>query len=894
VESAPAPSRVVAALASAVAGSAARAWPAVGAASVAALLFAGAMVLDAKTGGPPAPPGSGKTQPPAPSSARLDAFGDPLPDDAVVRLGTIRFNHGDGLSALLYAPDGKSIVSVGNGVTRVWNAETGAEVRQFSITLATWQDRVALSPDGTALILAPDERQAGGDSLVTYELVTGKELRKVRLRADRSPKLTYCPNALSPDGRLAVAPATGALHVFAAESGKELSTLSCPGEEVQAIALAGPDRIVTANKKGVIEVWEARTGKRERSFAHDGPAAVMVASPDGKLLATIGHPTHGIDKFLDRDVVQVWDLTEGKLLQRLAARPQSWYMRLAFAADSRTLITSSADRDTGTITVWDARSGERRRELAGQGSALAVSPNGKRLVVGNLPGPFDVWDSASGRRILPDEPRYSRAPAVHLSPDGDRLTTIGYTAISVWDGTTGRRTRSFEVPLLNAAGPWRALSHDGRRALTLSDDGKRSTLHVWGVASGHEEHRLPLPVEGHAVTITFAPDGSRFAVRVPGKDGATIRVHDVQSGKAVSSIRDAKAGGPGHLFMPADGRTVVVAGRRVVGYSLADGSEQFAYRIDPASNSPPGQLARVAGIVLDEPLAWREFALSPDGTLGCCVLPGVFGGPRVADRLLLFDGRTGKVLRRWSDSGKPGRGLEELRFSPDGRLIATSDGHDVHVWEAATGKRVRTFGGHRNEIEALAFSANGRRLASACWDSTVLVWDLSAPPKGEPADWWGDLRADDAATAYAAVWRLADAPDDSTLPLLRKHLRPAPADFAEKVRKAVADLDSNAFAVRERAFQSLADRGHEATPALRAALDQKPSAEARQRIEQLLEKVVGPPSSGELLRTSRALAVLERKGTPEAKRLLQELADGAPGAWLSEEAKSALRRLDRK
>src|SRR5262249_40919696 len=158
---------------------------------------------------------------------------------------------------------------------------------------------------------------------------------------------------------------------------------------------------------------------------------------------------------------------------------------------------------------------------------------------------------------------------------------------------------------------------------------------------------------------------------------------------------------------PADGRTVVVADRRVVGYSLADGSEQFAYRIDPAPKSSPDQIAMV-GVSQGEPLApWRDFTLSPDGTLGGCVLSGGFGGPRVADRLLLFDGRTGRVLRRWSDSGKPGRDYEKLRFSPDGRLIASSDGHDVHVWESATGKCVRTFSGHRNEIEALAFSANG-------------------------------------------------------------------------------------------------------------------------------------------------------------------------------------------
>jgi len=96
--------------------------------------------------------------------------------------------------------------------------------------------------------------------------------------------------------------------------------------------------------------------------------------------------------------------------------------------------------------------------------------------------------------------------------------------------------------------------------------------------------------------------------------------------------------------------------------------------------------------------------------------------------------------------------------------------------------------------------------------------------------------------------------------------------------------------VRDRAFKELSDQGHHVGPALRAALDTKPPAEARNRIEQLLARIVGPPSAGEPLRILRALAVLEAKSTPAAKDLLRELADGAPEAWLTQEAKAALRR----
>jgi hypothetical protein len=112
------------------------------------------------------------------------------------------------------------------------------------------------------------------------------------------------------------------------------------------------------------------------------------------------------------------------------------------------------------------------------------------------------------------------------------------------------------------------------------------------------------------------------------------------------------------------------------------------------------------------------------------------------------------------------------------------------------------------------------------------------------------------------------------------------------MRTAIADLDSNQFRVRDRAFKELSDLGHAALPAMQAALAKKPSAEMANRLGQLLAKVTGPPSAGESLRSWRALAALEAKGTPQAIELLRELAAGAADAWLTVEAKKTLRRFD--
>jgi hypothetical protein len=78
---------------------------------------------------------------------------------------------------------------------------------------------------------------------------------------------------------------------------------------------------------------------------------------------------------------------------------------------------------------------------------------------------------------------------------------------------------------------------------------------------------------------------------------------------------------------------------------------------------------------------------------------------------------------------------------------------------------------------------------------------------------------------------------------------------------------------------------------LRQELEKKGSPETRRRIEQLLANLTNKPLSGEPLRTVRALAVLEHAGAPEARRLLRELAAGESGAWLTQEANASLERL---
>jgi hypothetical protein len=245
--------------------------------------------------------------------------------------------------------------------------------------------------------------------------------------------------------------------------------------------------------------------------------------------------------------------------------------------------------------------------------------------------------------------------------------------------------------------------------------------------------------------------------------------------------------------------------------------------------------------------------------------------------------------------------IGQLVFSRDGRTLVSGHGylsaqgeHTVRLWEVATGQERSCFFGHRGGIWSLAISRDGRNVASGSYDTTILVWDATSGARSDAAlsadqlqTLWRDLRDADASRAYRALWRMALAPKHA-LPFLAEHLRPiAPLDEArqKRVDQLLVALDSDQFAVRQEAEATLEKMGAAVEPALHKALESKPSLEVRQRIE----KVMGNLAS-ERLRIQRALEAIEHINTPDARPLLDSLANGEPRAWLTEAAAAIRRR----
>jgi hypothetical protein len=131
--------------------------------------------------------------------------------------------------------------------------------------------------------------------------------------------------------------------------------------------------------------------------------------------------------------------------------------------------------------------------------------------------------------------------------------------------------------------------------------------------------------------------------------------------------------------------------------------------------------------------------------------------------------------------------------------------------------------------------------------------------------------------------------------MLRSHLHAVEAVRAARISELIRDLNADDFDRREAASKKLAELGTQAEAPLRKALEETTSEEMRSRIKDLLKPLdVWIVTDPDTLRALRAIWVLERIGTPEARAILEDLAKGAPEVRQTQEAKAALDFRDKR
>jgi WD40 repeat protein len=750
---------------------------------------------------------------------------------------------------------------------------------------------VAFSPDGKTLLSSSGDfiHQHGGETKL-WDVATRRERRTF----DHSS--ANCV-AFSPDGREVASANFGYVSLWDVATGKGRSWSAHPGTWpgggriprgwwIYAIAYSPDGRtLVTASDDQTARLWDTRTGKRIHEFAGPGEVYAVAFSSDGKRLAISSS-----DKFDEKLVgsnqkgtIRLFDPATGKLVREVATHTQTARC-FAFLPGDRQLAVGS--HDSG-IEAWDVATGKKVRQLHPHpnfAACLAISPDCQRLAAAGWGSHAAVLcDVRTGRSLGPAGGAGASIYDMLVTPDG-RLLTAGDpdAPIRVWDAASGKEGRPWKMksPYVYSM----ALSPDGKIVATGMDGG---TIQLRDAATGRELRQLKCPDRGYVWGIAFSPDSRALATG--GNDGK-VRLLDVASGKVMRELTADPRGVSAVAFSP-DGTTLAasIGGKQgdVGLWDVATG--KLRHRL-------VGQMETISAL-----------SFSPDGRLLATVTET--HSQNLERALRLWDTRTGKELVHLTlgqADGIHSPGGRSVAFSPDGKTLATAGSDQTaSLWETATGALRRRFRGHTGTIGKLAFSANGRTLASASSDTTVLLWDVAGltpaeqrelprAKAGPPLQRWEDLAVADAGRADRAIRLLAAAPAQ-TLPILREKLRPVAKPDAKRLERLVADLESDQFTVRDRATKELDQLGELAEPALLKRLESTPDLEARRRIDRLLARCAQTAvPAPERLRVLRAVEVLERIGSAEARRILESLAAGAEGARLTREAAASARRLARR
>lgn len=524
-------------------------------------------------------------------------------------------------------------------------------------------------------------------------------------------------------------------------------------------------RIAAAGEPGRIQVLDASTGRELVFWPSLTTTRDVAFSPDGTQLAAVG------------------DDGQLMLFPARGGAPQAWPLakvpvwQVAFVGNGPLLATCDQE---GAIRLFDRPQGQVTATLAAEPGViqcLAVAPDGQWLVSGRRDGNLDVWDVATGQvvhRVSTDSTSKIRCLAV--SADGAMLAT----------GDTGDLVR---VARLDR--PWShrwllsgqhfdrlqdvAFSADGRRVAGCDKSG---AVRVWRIPDeATDGDGQPLPPEhawqahdGRGYAIAYDPNGNRLAT---GGQEAHVAVWEPQDREDVLTLGPSgrKSDDARSLVFAPDSRQLAVAAengvqwwdlptRKLVarlsrdnlpsdhvavsrdGQCLAVGREKQA-RIEVWRRSSDGW--QFAWEAEDQPC--DHLAFSPLSQTLAVV-------DWLRDEVAVYEAATGRVEHRLE-----AKQCWAAEFSPDGQQLAFTELDDIVLWDRTQQQR-RRLQKHRSTVTDLAYSPDGRRLASCGHDRRIAVWDAR---NGTPLQTMMGHRCNVTQVAFVGNDRLVSLGDDGTV-----------------------------------------------------------------------------------------------------------------------------------
>ncbi|WP_020474955.1 WD40 repeat domain-containing protein [Zavarzinella formosa] len=698
-----------------------------------------------------------------PPKSRLDYLGDPLPDGAVLRLGTERFRHPGPIGSLLFSRDGKILISTGDdGKPVAWEVQTGKRIPNDKVPPHLLLNPDVESPDDKHFVAFKNDRE----ELQLHDKATGK------LRFSWKNEDVWLSAAFSRDGKTLLA--------------------------------LGRDNQVTA--------WNVADGKRIRKqgfglvpwarFADRNPTPIL--SPDGSVVA--GVLKEDWPERFGPVRVRFFDPVTGRENHKPVTLPK-WWRTWNLSADGKRLTVYYED---SAIDMWDIATGERTvlatKQFYGGGlhlpgkkqAVIAISPNvlladfetekilwetevappvmsgstmklncvgqlarsrdGKTIAAGTDNGHIELLNLADGSRVGGSRlhPGFFRGP-FHPTPDGKTmLVTLGDKPVH-WDLASGKTIRELDAHVDEELA---SLSLDGKQYAHYRPGGKDvRKLCLMDLATGKDLWER----EDNYRSLRFSPDGATLAVfdwdfeRPEARflSSATGRLERTFDPKTVNPKTGARVSAGRVFALSADLKTAAVESAKKNEVQLWDtvtGKQLWTWE-----NPDDGEARfREAHILPDRKGAVIEMDLTRAGLKthlyqldGAGKLVRSINGREIRavspdmrhmayelhtdEGQLLFEVRnlvSGEVVLRekWRDSPTGRWHARHAAFSADGNVFGcTLDGESVEFFDLRTKKRLGPPRPHPAYVRGLKFMPRGHVMAAGYNDSNIILWDADLP-----------------------------------------------------------------------------------------------------------------------------------------------------------------------
>lgn len=849
-------------------------------------------------------------QVPPTSSKTPDAKSTLAPLEPKFVLGSTLFREPSYINAASLTPDGKEVAVCSNStLVRFLDVATGKETRTITLKEYLRNNQIFFANNGKEIVTA------GYNGIHISDATNGQIIRTIP-PMDKDRRDGVC--SISPNAKyisVGTMYENAQMRAYNLADGTELGTIKPEHNSSQAHAVSPNGDLLATwgqhySRNGnptpaelalpkTLHLWNLKTGKITQAIVTDANNVTAARfSNDGTQIATVG-----------MGIVQLWETKTGKQIRQFAARSNySQQPSIMFSPDGKQLAVSAG---MNCVQVWDLTTGKRLGQCEGasrQQISMQYRPDGQLIAWGVNGNSLVLWEAPSGKPITPLSGHFSQVNSLQFSVDGKSLlssTTDGQ--MIRWNMATGKEMEPIDIrPASTAAirtygNPRNAIApvvYSPNHKYFVGTSTEGSSIGVWDAVKQEELFALSNGqgfIDRNGI-IAFSGDSKRLVAmqRYNGRDvPMNIPVWDVESGTLLPSLKGQK-GDFTAAAISTDGNTLTTCS---YAYQPQGGqmAEAWSWEVSTGKVRSKITLPNVTFTAIGFLDHRLMLLFTPNSTIqkiydsytGLEVRPLENGGPHQASCMAISPDR--RLIGECILAGD--------MYGPNGRPVQIN--RTISIWEAASGAIRQQFKLTGRNVQTIAFSPDGKYIAVALSDTTINVYEIApVPPVTGKVDedavnkLWDTLNDSNGINAFNAMSQLQLAPE-LTIKLFKANLKPSDnvQTDDEKIKKLISNLDSPRYVVRETAMKDLERLGRTALPEVNRMRAKKDiSAELQERLDQLILKLNKPDTTNVHLRPLRAIEILERLNTPEAKQILETLTKGGESPT-TRAAQEAVERL---